>query len=194
MNFPSIVPRRDPLLSTAAVARWLGVAARTVCTDQLGICSLWGNATLGLLSSTIHSLARCFWNRSAIAWIWVSRHEPVGARNLALWTGRNDTPVCAADLAWWTCCIWPVWAIQPHGAHCSTDSAVGVSGSTDRPAAPAAGTADSTTAPTEPATDATGASTATCPTTVAAGRSYCPAGSSIAAGAFATASRRARRL
>ena len=31
MNFPSIVPRRDPLLSTAAVARWLGVSARTVC-------------------------------------------------------------------------------------------------------------------------------------------------------------------
>src|SRR2546426_866914 len=84
-----------------------GTDVRTVCTDQLGI-SLWGNATLGLLPSTIHSLARCFWNRSATA--------------------------------------------------------------------------------------ATGASTATCPTTVAAGRSYCPAGSSIAAGAFATASRRARRL
>src|SRR5207244_8178737 len=42
-----------------------GTDVRTVCTDQLGICSLWGNATLGLLPSTIHSLARCFWNRSA---------------------------------------------------------------------------------------------------------------------------------
>ncbi len=31
MNFPNSVPRRDPLLSTAAVARWLGVSARTVC-------------------------------------------------------------------------------------------------------------------------------------------------------------------
>jgi len=37
-----------------------GTDVRTVCTDQLGICSLWGNATLGLLPSTIHSLARCF--------------------------------------------------------------------------------------------------------------------------------------